>query len=101
MANRSVTLLTLGALLILVGLGTLPTEAQAEKIGISYQGEPTRHVDLPRKGETMANVERRFGSPQGRKEPVGQPPITVWEFPEYTVYFEHNHVIHTVLKPSP
>lgn len=101
MAKRSVTLLTLGATLIFVGLGTLPNEVHAEKIGISYQGEPSKHVDLPRKGETMTSVEQRFGSPQARKEPVGSPPITVWEYAEFSVYFEYNHVLHTVLKPSP
>ena len=48
----------------------------------------------------MTSVEQRFSSPQARKEPVGSP-ITVWEYAEFSVYFEYNHVLHTVLKPSP
>jgi hypothetical protein len=28
--------------------------------------------------------------------PVGDPPITVWYYPAFNVYFEYNKVLHSV-----
>lgn len=50
----------------------------------------------PTRGTTMDRVEASFGAPVGRAGPVGEPPITRWEYPGFTVYFEHRHVIHAV-----
>lgn len=53
--------------------------------------------DLPGNGLTMAEVEQRFGSPTDRSPAVGEPPITRWTYADYSVYFEHNLVIESVL----
>lgn len=60
--------------------------------------EVERARGLPVRGQTRASVERKFGAPSGSKPPVGQPPISSWSYPEFTVYFEYNHVITTVAK---
>jgi len=52
-------------------------------------GKPTR-------GMTQARVEQNFGEPSSRRGAVGEPPISRWEYPGFTVYFEHQFVIHTV-----
>jgi hypothetical protein len=52
--------------------------------------------DRPTRGMSMDKVEATFGAPTNRTAPVGEPPITRWEYPGFTVYFEHQHVIHTV-----
>lgn len=52
----------------------------------------------PSRGMTMEKVEATFGAPASREAAVGQPPITRWEYPAYVVYFEHNIVLHTVVK---
>jgi hypothetical protein len=44
----------------------------------------------------MASVEARFGVPASRGAAVGQPPITRWTYPNFTVYFEYDHVVHAV-----
>jgi hypothetical protein len=44
----------------------------------------------------MAQVEARFGAPAERFAPVGQPPISRWVYPSFVVYFEYQHVVHTV-----
>jgi hypothetical protein len=31
---------------------------------------------------------------------VGHPPITRWDYPAYSVFFEHDHVLHTVAHPT-
>jgi hypothetical protein len=53
-------------------------------------------VERPGKGSTMKSVEARFGAPVSRHATVGQPPITRWDYPGFAVFFEHEHVIHSV-----
>ena len=52
----------------------------------------------PYNGMSMDRVLQRHGEPKERMTPVGDPPITRWVYPDYTVYFEHDRVIHAVLK---
>jgi hypothetical protein len=52
----------------------------------------------PTRGMTQASVQSKFGSPSAVKAPVGDPPITRWEYSNFIVYFEHDKVIHAVLK---
>jgi hypothetical protein len=47
---------------------------------------------------TAARVESTFGSPVSKKAAVGDPPISSWEYPTMTVYFEYDRVIHAVVK---
>lgn len=53
-------------------------------------------ADRPARGMSMEKVEATFGAPTNRATPVGEPPITRWEYPGFVVYFEHRLVIHTV-----
>ena len=55
-------------------------------------------ADMPARGMTMDKVQSRFGTPSEKLAAVGQPPITRWEYPDYVVYFEYDHVIHSVVK---
>ena len=52
----------------------------------------------PTRGMTQANVEARYGAPASVKAPVGDPPITRWEYTNFVVYFEYDKVIHAVRK---
>jgi hypothetical protein len=54
-------------------------------------------VAAPARGMTMAQVEKQFGAPAERHAAVGQPPITRWVYPDKVVYFEYDHVVHTVV----
>lgn len=71
------------------------TTAGADRLLIE-KVEATRNMDLPRHGLTMDAVESRYGRPDNRISPVGDPPITRWVYPGFTVYFEHRHVINAV-----
>jgi hypothetical protein len=53
-------------------------------------------VERPARGTTMADVESRFGAPATRHATVGQPPITRWDYADFSVYFEFERVIHAV-----
>jgi hypothetical protein len=57
----------------------------------------------PRPGMSMSAVESSFGAPSQRHSPVGgavaqQPPITRWDYPSFSVYFENDRVIHAVAR---
>ncbi|MGB0513910.1 MAG: hypothetical protein ACPGJE_03615 [Wenzhouxiangellaceae bacterium] len=56
--------------------------------------------DLPANGLTQAEVSARYGVPNQRHAPVGDPPITRWVYDDYSVYFEYDLVIDSVLNPG-
>ena len=51
----------------------------------------------PAHGMVMAQVLQRYGEPQQRLGPVGEPPISHWVYEDFIVYFEHQQVIHSVV----
>jgi len=58
-------------------------------------------ADGPRRGSTMVDVEATLGLPQSTSGPVGDPPITVWRYPQFNVYFEYDKVLHSVESRRP
>jgi hypothetical protein len=48
----------------------------------------------------MATVESRYGAPTNRHAAVGNPPITRWDYPQFSVYFENDRVLHSVIVRS-
>ena len=54
--------------------------------------------EMPTRGMTMARVESRFGAPLSVSGPIGEPPITRWDYDGFVVVFEHRHVVHSVQK---
>lgn len=58
-------------------------------------------IDRPTRGSTMQAVEQHFGPPAQRHATVGggapaRPPITRWDYPSFSVFFERDRVIHSV-----
>ena len=51
----------------------------------------------PTRGMSQASVQSKYGAPSTVKAPVGDPPITRWIYPQYTVYFEYDRVIEVVV----
>ena len=49
---------------------------------------------------TMDQVATKFGAPTTKVPAVGKPPISRWEYPGFVVYFEAEHVIHSVVVNS-
>lgn len=54
-------------------------------------------VSRPARGMSMDQVRQRFGDPLQTFPPVGDPPITRWVYDRFTVYFEHQYAIHSVV----
>ncbi len=66
---------------------------------LQMQGAAAAESDgRPTRGMTQARVESRYGAPASVKAPVGDPPITRWEYANFVVYFEYDKVIHAVRK---
>ncbi|HKX55406.1 MAG TPA: hypothetical protein VJN01_04870 [Xanthomonadales bacterium] len=55
------------------------------------------NMSVPENGTSMAEVESRFGAPASKDGPVGDPPITQWVYDTWSVYFEYDKVLFTVL----
>ncbi len=58
--------------------------------------------DLPKRGSSMAQVQALYGAPQLKYPPVGgggprTPPITRWQYENFSVYFENSNVVNAVL----
>jgi hypothetical protein len=79
--------------------------AHAESLRMKVQTE--QRMNLPKRGMLMSQVRREYGKPLRVLPTRGgsskyQPPIHRWEYSNYIVYFEYNHVIHSVLStPGP
>jgi len=62
--------------------------------------EEVRHIEgmaVPGNGTSMSDVEAQHGSPGSKQGPVGDPPITQWVYDRWSVYFEYDKVLFTVL----
>ena len=82
------------ALLLLVS-GT----ASADVLIIDEVRQVAR-MNLPENGQTMDTTESKYGTPGQRHQAVGDPPITRWDYRTYSVYFEHELVLFSVLHPG-
>jgi len=82
--------------LALVCFGAAVT-SRAETIVVDDQVQLRQSgIDTPARGSSMKAVEARFGAPESRHAAVGNPPITRWDYPGFSVYFEYEHVVHAV-----
>lgn len=93
---------TLKYALALVALLGLAAPAAADVLIIDKLEQAPR--SLPDRGISMDQVQARYGAPSAAAAPVGDPPITRWEYPDFVVFFEYSRVIHSVEKkdrPAP
>ena len=65
-------------------------------VPVGQQGKQ-KSISKPLSGISKAQVKQQFGEPNGWRPAVGQPPISSWVYDGFTVYFEYDRVIHTVL----
>ena len=60
---------------------------------------------LPKRGMSMSQVEAQFGVAPQKYPAVGggsksTPPITRWQYDNFNVYFENDHVVNAVLNKA-
>jgi hypothetical protein len=77
-----------------------PTEIRTNTLLIERVKEENKAA-MPVRGQTMAQVEARYGAPSEKLDPRGGqkrqwPTINRWMYPDFTVYFEKSRVIDVV-----
>ena len=92
----------LGALLCLTGAALAQSGlARAELIVDDGKvAVAPANVPQPARGSLMKTVEKQFGAPATRHPTVGKPPITRWDYPNFSVFFEGDRVIDSVATGS-
>jgi len=90
---------------VLLGLALLvplAIPAQADELLVSGT-QASAGVNTPRGGLTMSQVREQFGNPVTEEPTVSvnggphQPPITRWNYSAYSVVFENDRVVHSVV----
>lgn len=85
----------------------MPFVASAEALEMpAADSAAAANSTLPAKGSLTTEVRKRFGEPSTKHAPVGggsrqQPPITRWDYPGFSVFFENNHVVDAVIPGAP
>jgi hypothetical protein len=67
-------------------------------IPIASQGSYLGQLERPALGQKRQQVIARFGEPTIRHPATGEPPISRWDYADFSVYFENDVVLHSVLK---
>lgn len=87
------------ASLLLLSLGAHAQEVALPSAPVSEAAQPAAApVATPARGTSMSKVEAQYGAPTERHTAVGTPPITRWDYPGFSVFFEYQHVVHAVVK---
>lgn len=89
------------ARLLAPALMLVASVAAAQNLTTAPADKPAVLPDTPNRGSTMTQVESRYGAPTVRHAAVGDPPITRWDYPQFSVFFEHDKVLHAVIVRSP
>ncbi len=87
--------------LLLAAMGIVGIMGIADADTLIMQGiEQARATaaQRPTRGMTMQAVAAKWGEPAGKSAAVGQPPITRWDYGDFVVFFEYDHVVDAVIK---
>ena len=83
-----------------ISANAILANAEDIKIPIGTQSPESQQLTRPLTGVAKTQVKSQFGEPQKENPAKGKPPISNWEYAEFIVYFENDHVIHSVVKPK-
>jgi hypothetical protein len=87
---RSLTILFLGLSLICsISYADILKMENTEPTVVEMDNRPSR-------GMSQDQVMDLFGEPAAQTAAIGEPPISSWNYSGFTVFFEHQRVIHTV-----
>ena len=83
--------------IVLAFMLTLTIQVATADVLIIDEVRQADRMALPKNGQIKAPVEARFGTPTQKLATVGDPPISSWKYDKYSVYFEYDLVLFTVL----
>lgn len=79
-------------------LSLASNHSHGDQVRIPIGSQAHSNVSIPNRGLSKSQVRNQFGEPSRKSRTVGNPPISQWYYPEFTVYFEYSHVVHAVRK---
>lgn len=71
-----------------------------QTINMPLANKPNSNIKRPTRTQSKNTVISEFGNPIEKHKPKGNPPIERWDYPEFSVYFESNYVIHSVVRSN-
>ena len=83
--------------IVLAFMMTLACQAVYADVLLIEEVRQSGRLSLPVNGQDKASVEAKFGAPAEKSPVVGDPPISSWKYDTYSVYFEYDLVLFTVL----
>ena len=86
--------------IVLAFMMTLTFQVATADVLIIDEVRQADRMAIPKNGQNKATVEARFGTPAQKLAAVGDPPISSWKYDKYSVYFEYDLVLFTVLHPG-
>ena len=86
--------------IVLAFMLTLAFQTVTADVLIIDEVRQAGRMELPRNGQSKAAIETKFGAPTQKSSAVGEPPISSWNYGKYSVYFEYDLVLFTVLHPG-
>lgn len=86
------------AIALMLGFSNISI-AESVAIPAGQQGASKQNIERPARGSSKEQVSSRFGAPSDRVSAVGEPPISRWVYTDFTVYFDGEYVIHSVIHP--
>lgn len=90
-------LVLLGLTLGLFSLVQAETITIPIKVPVGQQSTEYENLARPQRGMSKTAVLATFGEPLSQSQARGTPPISHWKYQAFTVYFESDYVIHSVL----
>ena len=101
--------------LLIIGVFCIPVLTVSGEKSVNTKGTETLNVPVkaksnqavrhPKRGMSMKQVRKHYGEPKSVRKSKGKvkklwPRITVWNYGQYSVYFERHIVLHTVVHLS-
>ena len=99
--SLTTSMLVMALLLPTLFLPTNKVWAETIVIGVGQQGSSTKQIAKPNRGMSRTDVKQQFGEPLEVIKPTAKPPIETWKYAKFSVYFEGDYVIHSVLQHTP
>ncbi len=75
-----------------------PIATTADVLNIDGNRSVVQNANTPVRGMSKEQVLSRFGEPNSRRAAVGDPPIARWDYSGFSVYFEYNIVLHSLIR---
>jgi hypothetical protein len=86
--------------IVLAFMLTLALQAVHADVLIIDEVRQAGRMALPQNGQSKTTIEAKFGTPVQKLSAVGDPPISSWKYDTYSVYFEYDLVLFSVLHPG-